>query len=505
MTRASAATGTANITPPGWQAGPYAKLTAACRRVAAQGPLSSRALGAAAPPSSPAPPRPAWPLPHRTPAGSRGPAARTWRRRCPLRQQLVVAARLGDDAAVEDHDLVGQPHGAEAVADDHRDAVAGLRAQLLDHLELGVGVERGGGLVEHQHAAAAVVEPRQRQPLPLAARELLAAGEPAAQHLLEAAGQGLDEAGRAGAQRGLAQRGHVGGALDRPLAAADGHVLAHRHLVLAEVLEDAADLLLHAAGAEAPGLHAVQQDAPAGRLVEARHQLDERRLAGAVLPHQRQRGAAPHRERHALQHVALGERVAEADVLEVDPIDRPHPHLARVEVARVQLQEVEEVAHVEQVLLHAADALQQRLELALQLPDPLHEEAEVAHRQRPLGGAAQDRQRRDRDQRRRDERRGQAPAAAAPDQGHQLGPELQVVRPPALEQVALEAEQAHLLHGLVRGEEAPQVVLDAGVRRLPAQHAVVLGPEAVAHPSRPAARPAAPAAPRPSRAAPSAR
>ena len=60
----------------------------------------------------------------------------------------------------------------------------------------------------------------------------------------------------------------------------------------------------------------VEQDAAFVRIVEAREQLHERRLAGAVLADQREHLAGMQREVQVAHRPALGARIAEADILE---------------------------------------------------------------------------------------------------------------------------------------------------------------------------------------------
>ena len=61
----------------------------------------------------------------------------------------------------------------------------------------------------------------------------------------------------------------------------DNHVISH------VVLEDYADLPAQVVDVVLAQVHAIQQDAPAGRIVEPRQKLDQGRLAGAILADQR--------------------------------------------------------------------------------------------------------------------------------------------------------------------------------------------------------------------------
>ena len=86
-------------------------------------------------------------------------------------EQLVVVA-LGDDAPVVEHDdLVGEFDRREAVRDHERGAPGHrLGERDLDAL-LGRRVDRGGGVVEHEHARVGDERPRDRQTLALPAGE----------------------------------------------------------------------------------------------------------------------------------------------------------------------------------------------------------------------------------------------------------------------------------------------------------------------------------------------
>ena len=90
-------------------------------------------------------------------------------------EQLLVRADLGDAAAVEHDDLVGVADGREPVGDrDRRPALGQPLERLLDGA-LGLRVERGRRLVEDEDRRVAQDRPRDRDPLPLAAREAVAA------------------------------------------------------------------------------------------------------------------------------------------------------------------------------------------------------------------------------------------------------------------------------------------------------------------------------------------
>ena len=80
-------------------------------------------------------------------------------------------------------------------------------------------------------------------------------------------------------------------------------------------------------------------------------------------------------------------------MLKLDRVDRPSPFIAGVEIARRQLEKLEQVAHVEQALVDAGHAAEQAGKLALHLDDAADEEREVADGDGALRGAAKNRQR----------------------------------------------------------------------------------------------------------------
>ena len=198
-----------------------------------------------------------------------------------------------------------------------------------------------------------------------------------------------------------------------------------------EILEDDAHFPLHAARREARGVQAVQQDAARGRLKEARQQLDNGGLARAVLPDQRQRLTALHREIHAPQHVPVGQRVTEAHVLKLDGVDGATPRFTGVQVAVGKLQELEQVAHVQQVLVNATDAAQEAGHGALHLRDPQDEHAEIPHADLPRCRPPQDQGTRQANEKCREQGSAEAPDGAAAHDVLQLLAKPQVILAPA--------------------------------------------------------------------------
>src|SRR2546429_1804393 len=153
------------------------------------------------------------------------------------RHELLVRPLVHQLAPLQHENAVGHPHGGEAVRDqDGHAAVCQLR-EPQEHLVLRPRVERRRGLVEDQNLRIAHVSPPQRYLLPLAPRQVDAAVEPPAQHLVVTAREpGGHRVGQA-APRGLAHSCLVAQRVH--LAHAD--VLLQDEVVAYEVLEDHAD------------------------------------------------------------------------------------------------------------------------------------------------------------------------------------------------------------------------------------------------------------------------
>ena len=111
---------------------------------------------------------------------------------------------------------------------------------------------------------------------------------------------------------------------------AHGDVVRRRQVIAHEVLEDDADVRAQRDEVVLAQVVAVEQDAALVGVVEAREQLHERRLAGAVLADQRQHFARAQRRSsgaRTAQRSAPG--IAEADVLEREALRGSAPETAR--------------------------------------------------------------------------------------------------------------------------------------------------------------------------------
>ena len=142
-------------------------------------------------------------------------------------QQLRVRADVRDRAVAQQRDLVGEQHRRRPMRDhDARHRVQHPAQRLLDD-GLGVHVERGQRVVEHEDLGRGEDGPRQRQPLPLPAGQAHALFADAG---VQPERQVVDEL-RGGDLDGLRQL------LVRRVRPAEPQVLRHRHREQRRVLE----------------------------------------------------------------------------------------------------------------------------------------------------------------------------------------------------------------------------------------------------------------------------
>ena len=126
---------------------------------------------------------------------------------------------LGDAPAFDDRDTVGERDRRRAVGDHERRAARHHLGQRGADLVLLRRVDRRGRVVEDQHLRVGEDGARDRDPLPLAAREREAA---LAEHRLVPLRQALDELRGAGEPRGAADLLVVGVGDREADVAADG-------------------------------------------------------------------------------------------------------------------------------------------------------------------------------------------------------------------------------------------------------------------------------------------
>ncbi len=170
-------------------------------------------------------------------------------------------------------------------------------------------VDRGGRVVEDQDARVDREGARDRDPLPLAARERDAA---LADHRLVALRQPLDELVRLREPRDALDLGVA------HLRAAERDVLAHGRREEERILRDDADLAAQRGERDVAHVDAVDEHAARVDVVEARHERGERRLARAGVADERDASCpASSVEVELLEHGPAGQ-VREGDVLEAD-------------------------------------------------------------------------------------------------------------------------------------------------------------------------------------------
>jgi len=203
------------------------------------------------------------------------------------------------------------------VRDEDRRQPAREFEEAVEERGLGAHVEVRRRLVEDEDARAALDGHQRagdRDALPLPARELRAVGVLARERRLEPVRQPVDELERACAiERGTDPR-FVAHDLDR----AETDVVADGEVVVDEVLEDRREAAAPAADRVLGKVAPVDGDPPALRLVEPREELDERRLAGAVQPDDRERASGLDRQVELAQHGGATVAVGEAHALEAD-------------------------------------------------------------------------------------------------------------------------------------------------------------------------------------------
>ena len=223
--------------------------------------------------------------------------------------QLIMRALLDDPARLEHQNAIDLPHRREAVRDHDRGAAlheldqAGLDRPLRDR------IQGRGGLVQDQHRPVGQDRARNRNPLPLAARQLDAA---LADQGLVAVRQVGNEAMGMGEARGAHD---LGVARLRPrISDVLGQRAVEQHRLLRHQRNRPAQARLRHAG----DVLAVDRDATAVEVVKPLQQLDQRALAAARAADQRHFLAGPDRDREIVEHRLVLARVDKAHALEPD-------------------------------------------------------------------------------------------------------------------------------------------------------------------------------------------
>ena len=231
--------------------------------------------------------------------------------------QVVVRAVLEDLTVSQHRDLVCHTHGREAVRDQDRDLLVGQFSHAIKDLRFGLGVHRRGGFIEDQDIRVLSHErPGERDLLPLPARELPTILEPAAELRLVAIVHLFDELRRHPLTRGVLPTIMFFEGVD--ITHAD--VLSDGELIPDEVLEDDADALLELVDVPLVERQPIEHDASLARHVQPREELDQRRLARAILTDQGELLAGREVQVHAFERPSLLTGVLEPDVLEAQAI-----------------------------------------------------------------------------------------------------------------------------------------------------------------------------------------
>ena len=188
-------------------------------------------------------------------------------------------------------------HGREPVRDDDRRAVLHQPLERLLHQPLALGVERARRLVEQQDRRVAQDRARDRDALPLSARESRAALAEERVVALRQLAEELVGGGRAAPRPRPRHRSRPGGrsGCSRARSPRTARCPAARG---------------RCGGAPASGsavrdVDAVDQDAARGRVVEAQQQLERRALARARGPDERDGLARAHREVEVVERLRL--------------------------------------------------------------------------------------------------------------------------------------------------------------------------------------------------------
>ena len=217
-----------------------------------------------------------------------------------------MIAALDDLAVLQHHDRVGVAHGGEAMGNDKGGAILHQGVHALLDMALGSGVDRGGGLVQHQDRCLAQGGPGDVQQLALALGQVCAV---AFDHRVVAVGQAADEAVGAGGLRGGYDL-FIGG-----VQPAIADVLHHRAGEQVGVLEHHGDVPTQIALGHVHDVNAVDGD-PAGiNVVEPVQQVGDGGLARAGGAHEGDLLARLGIQADVLQH-RLFRHIAEADVVQ---------------------------------------------------------------------------------------------------------------------------------------------------------------------------------------------
>ena len=170
-----------------------------------------------------------------------------------------MAALLGDATALQDDDVVGHAHGGEAVGDEQGRPPGGELAEALVDLVLGLGVQGGGGLVQHQQLGASRMKPGRGPPSATPPESSTRPGEHAPRVVSYCWGRRSITCTAPSAARGAGDALRV----RQLLHLAEADVVPRGELEAGVVLEDDGDLPAQVLQVELAKVRAVQEDRPA--------------------------------------------------------------------------------------------------------------------------------------------------------------------------------------------------------------------------------------------------
>src|SRR5674476_181680 len=227
-------------------------------------------------------------------------------------------AALADDAArLEDDDVVGVPDRRDPLGDDQNRRLPGLLHQGRTQLGVGGHIESRERVVEDIDVRSFDQRSRDGQSLPLPSGHVRTA---LGDRRVELAGHLADEVGRLGHLERVPQLLVGGVRLAEAQVAGDGAGEQVR------LLRDEPDPVPQDLGVERPDVDTVDLDRAACRVVQARDQVHQGRLAGARRADDRRHRARTDVEREVTQDRVLGARVGERDVGEPYVTDRGDLH-----------------------------------------------------------------------------------------------------------------------------------------------------------------------------------
>ena len=225
-----------------------------------------------------------------------------------LLQQVGGGARLDQLSPIQHQHPIGPAEGAEAMGDDERGPPFHRPVERFENLLLGLGVDRGGGVIEQQDPRVEQHRPGDGQALALSAREIEA---PFPQRRVVPLRELLDE---------LVGTGDAGGPFDvfaGDVGTTEGDVRRNGVAEEKRFLKHNADLPTEGGDVELAEVVTVDEDPPGGGVVEPGDQGEERGLARSGLPQQGDPLPGLNLERQLLQHRRVG-LIVERDRVELD-------------------------------------------------------------------------------------------------------------------------------------------------------------------------------------------